>query len=160
MKREHTDREYENELRKLRDRLVEWVGEQPGGFGGAAANPTVDDRVNRRPQLMEWAIGKGYDRFMDGTGKLIMPGEKISWDNHIHAAGEDITSGAELGIWLYPKGRCVCVKSRPYSVWRHRLCPNICLSFNRQGWLQAVKKDDGCISNYRKTIPLKKSKKP
>jgi len=75
------------------------------GFGGAAANPTVEDRVNRRPQLMEWAIGKGYDRFMDGTGKLIMPGEKISWDNHIHAAGEDITSGAELGIWLYPKGQ-------------------------------------------------------
>ncbi len=65
----------------------------------------ADDRVNRRPQLMEWAIGKGYDRFMDGTGKLIMPGEKISWDNHIHAAGEDITSGAELGIWLYPKGQ-------------------------------------------------------
>ena len=57
------------------------------GFGGVAANPSVDDRVNRRPQLMEWAIGKGYDRFMDGTGKLIMPGEKISWDNHIHAAG-------------------------------------------------------------------------
>jgi hypothetical protein len=75
------------------------------GFGGAAANPAADDRVNRRPQLMEWAIGKGYDRFMDGTGKVIMPGEKISWDNHIHAAGEDITSGAELGIWLYPKGQ-------------------------------------------------------
>ena len=31
----------------------------------AAAN--VDDRVNRRPQLMEWAIGKGYDRYPDGT---------------------------------------------------------------------------------------------
>ena len=29
---------------------------------------------------------------MDGTGKLIMPGEKISWDQHIHAVGEEITS--------------------------------------------------------------------
>ncbi len=42
---------------------------------------------------MEWAIGKGYDRYMDGTGKLIMPGEKISWDQHMHAAGEEINGG-------------------------------------------------------------------
>jgi hypothetical protein len=74
------------------------------GFGGAA-NAAVEDRVNRRPQLMEWAIGKGYDRYLDGTGKLILPGEKIAWDEHIHAAGEEITAGSELGIWLYPKGQ-------------------------------------------------------
>jgi hypothetical protein len=61
--------------------------------------------LNRRPMLMEWAIGKGYDRFMEGTGRVVMPGEKIAWDNHIHAAGEAITSGAELGLWLYPKGQ-------------------------------------------------------
>jgi hypothetical protein len=70
-----------------------------GGTLGAA------DLVNRRPQLMEWAIGKGYDRFMDGTGKLIMPGEKISWDQHIHAAGEEITSASEIGLWFYPEGQ-------------------------------------------------------
>ena len=54
---------------------------------------------------MEWAIGKGYDRYMDGTGKLIMPGEKISWDQHMHAVGEEITGGSELGLWFYPKGQ-------------------------------------------------------
>jgi hypothetical protein len=58
------------------------------GFATAAADPTPVDLVNRRPQLMEWAIGKGYDRFRDGTGKLILPGEKISWDQHLHAVGE------------------------------------------------------------------------
>jgi len=63
------------------------------------------DLVNRRPQLMEWAIGKGYDRYMDGTGKLLVPGEKIAFDEHIHAAGEEITAGSELGLWLYPKGK-------------------------------------------------------
>ena len=68
-------------------------------------SPDTVDLVNRRPQLMEWAIGKGYDRYMDGTGKLILPGEKIAWDQHIHAAGEEITAGSELGIWLYPKGQ-------------------------------------------------------
>jgi len=70
-----------------------------------ASTLTADDAVNRRPMLMEWAIGKGYDRYIDGTGKVIMPGEKISWDEHIHAAGEEITSGSELGLWLYPKGQ-------------------------------------------------------
>ena len=73
-------------------------------FSGSAA-PSAADLVNRRPQLMEWAIGKGYDRYMEGTGKLIMPGEKISWDQHIHAAGEEVTSSSEIGLWLYPKGQ-------------------------------------------------------
>jgi hypothetical protein len=69
------------------------------------APPSAADVVNRRPMLMEWAIGKGYDRYMDGTGKLIVPGEKISWDQHIHAAGEEVTSASEIGLWLYPKGQ-------------------------------------------------------
>jgi hypothetical protein len=75
---------------------------------GTANGPNADnepaDLVNRRPQLMEWAIGKGYDLFRPGTGKLIVPGEKISWDQHIHAAGEEITAGSEIGIWFYKKG--------------------------------------------------------
>jgi hypothetical protein len=74
---------------------------------GTAPSPTADgadDLVNRRPQLMEWAIGKGYDLFRPGTGKLIVPGEKISWDQHIHAVGEEITAGSEVGIWFYKKG--------------------------------------------------------
>ena len=74
------------------------------GTGGGRGSVDAQDLVNRRPQLMEWAIGKGYDRYMDGTGKLILPGEKIAWDEHIHAAGEEITAGSELGVWLYPKG--------------------------------------------------------
>ena len=73
----------------------------PGGFGRA----DVDDLVNRRPQIMEWAIGKGYDRYREGTGKLIEPGETISWDQHLHAVGEEISTGSELGIWFYPKGQ-------------------------------------------------------
>src|SRR5437667_11397597 len=63
-----------------------------------------DDLVNRRPQLMEWAIGKGYDLFRPGTGKLIVPSEKIAWDQHIHAVGEQITARSEIGIWPYKKG--------------------------------------------------------
>jgi hypothetical protein len=75
-----------------------------GTANGPAPAASRDDLVARRPQLMEWAIGKGYDRFRDGTGKLIVPGEKISWDQHIHASGEEVASGSEIGLWLYKKG--------------------------------------------------------
>ena len=73
----------------------------PNPFG----NVNPDDLVNRRPQLMEWAIGKGYDLYRPDTGKLVLPGEKISWDEHIHAVGEEITGGSEIGLWFYPKGQ-------------------------------------------------------
>jgi hypothetical protein len=75
------------------------------GIAPGPSTVSADDAVNRRPMIMEWAIGKGYDRYRDDTGKLLMPGEKISWDQHIHAVGEEIPTGSELGIWLYPKGQ-------------------------------------------------------
>ena len=76
-----------------------------GTANGPARASSRADLVNRRPQLMEWAIGKGYDLFREGTGKLIVPGEKISWDQHLHAAGEEITGGSEIALWFYPKGQ-------------------------------------------------------
>src|SRR5262245_61857163 len=76
-----------------------------GTANGRSLPNSREDLVNRCPQLMEWAIGKGYDLFRPDTGKLILPGEKISWDQHLHAVGEDITAGSEIGIWFYPKGQ-------------------------------------------------------
>jgi len=87
------------------DAVNQGIGRPAIPLTGSASPAAAADIVNRRPQLMEWAIGKGYDRYPDGTGKLLLPGEKISWDQHIHAAGEDVTSGSEIGIWLYPKGQ-------------------------------------------------------
>jgi hypothetical protein len=75
------------------------------GTGGGRGPADPADLVNRRPQLMEWAIGKGYDQYRPDTGKLVMPGEKISWDMHIHAVGEEITGGSEIALWFYPKGQ-------------------------------------------------------
>ena len=72
---------------------------------GQSGPASRDDLVNRRPQLMEWAIGKGYDLFREDTGKLIVPGEKISWDQHLHAVGEEINAGSEIALWYYPKGQ-------------------------------------------------------
>lgn len=84
------------------------LNNDPDAINKGTANGSIrgdlDDLVNGRPQLMEWAIGKGYDLFRPGTGKLILPGERISWDQHIHAVGEEITAGSEIGIWFYKKG--------------------------------------------------------
>ncbi|MBZ5608647.1 MAG: hypothetical protein LAP38_10335 [Acidobacteriia bacterium] len=55
--------------------------------------------------LMEWAVGKNFDIFREGTGKLVMPGSHIWWDIHYHAVGEEIRDHVELGVWLYPKGQ-------------------------------------------------------
>ena len=73
-----------------------------GRGGGGGVDP--DDLVNSRPSLMEWAIGKGYDLYRPGTGKLVLPGESLTWDQHIHAVGEEITGGSEIGLWFYKKG--------------------------------------------------------
>ena len=75
------------------------------GNGPVSATPTAADLVNRRPMIMEWAIGKGYDRYREDTGKLLVPGETIAWDQHTHAVGEEIAGGSELGLWFYPKGQ-------------------------------------------------------
>jgi mono/diheme cytochrome c family protein len=76
-----------------------------GTSNGPSTPSSREDLLNRRPQLMEWAIGKGYDLFREGTGKLVVPGEKISWDQHLHAVGEEINGGSELALWFYPKGQ-------------------------------------------------------
>jgi hypothetical protein len=54
--------------------------------------------------LMEWAVGKSYDVYRPGTGKLLLPGAQIRWDIHLHAVGEQIRDHVELAVYLYPKG--------------------------------------------------------
>ena len=69
-----------------------------------ANSPDRTAAFGGRGMLMEWAIGKQYDMYRPNTGKLLLPGSQISWDVHIHAVGEEIRSGVQLGVWFYPKG--------------------------------------------------------
>ena len=55
--------------------------------------------------FMEWAVGKQGELQRPGTGKLLLPGAKFHWDIHYSAAGEQITSQVEMGIYFYPKGQ-------------------------------------------------------
>ena len=60
--------------------------------------------VRGRAMLMEWAIGKGYDLYHPDTGKLLLPGSKISWDIHYHAVGEEIRDHVEIGHLALSQG--------------------------------------------------------
>jgi hypothetical protein len=62
--------------------------------------------------LMEWAIGKNYDIYRPNTGKLLLPGSRISWELHLHAVGEQIRDHAELAVYLYPKGETPKYRTR------------------------------------------------
>jgi hypothetical protein len=76
--------------------LAQLEQEEPG------VNP--ENPANAPGLLMEWAIGKNYDIYPEGTGKLLLPGAKIRWEMHYHAAGEPIRDNVELAVYLYPKG--------------------------------------------------------
>ncbi len=55
--------------------------------------------------LMEWAVNKNYDIYRPNTGKLLVPGARIWWEEHLHAVGEEIRDHVELAVYLYPKGQ-------------------------------------------------------
>jgi hypothetical protein len=68
--------------------------DDPGAVSGGLPTP-----------FMEWAVGKQGEMMRPDTGKLLLPGSVINWDIHYSAAGEEITSAVELGIYFYPKGQ-------------------------------------------------------
>jgi hypothetical protein len=86
--------------RKIVHHAVAYLVQDDADAPAAGASADAD----RQGVLMEWAIGKSYDLYRPDTGKLLLPGSKISWDVHIHAVGEELTAGVELGVWLYKKG--------------------------------------------------------
>jgi hypothetical protein len=55
----------------------------------------------------EWAVGKDGDVYREGSGKLLLPGSRISWDIHYSQAmvkdAEPITDVVELALYFYPK---------------------------------------------------------
>jgi len=87
--------------RKITHHAVAYLAQDDPG--GILPGSTAD--LRGRAMLMEWAIGKGYDLYRPDTGKLLLPGSKISWDVHYHAVGEEIRDHVEIGIWLYKKGQ-------------------------------------------------------
>ena len=72
--------------------------EEPGDF-----EPVVDV-PGRGSYLTEFAVGKIGDVFRENTGKLLKAGSRITFDNHYHSVGEEITTQTDLGVWFHPQG--------------------------------------------------------
>jgi hypothetical protein len=73
--------------------------EEPGVNSDAAPG------ISTQGLLMEWAVNKSYDIYRPNTGKLLLPGARIWWEEHLHAVGEEIRDHVELAVYLYPKGQ-------------------------------------------------------
>jgi mono/diheme cytochrome c family protein len=65
---------------------------------------TNDPNVAGDGLFMEWAVGKNGDEMRPDSGRLMVPGSKITWEMHYHAVGEEINAHTELAVWFYPKG--------------------------------------------------------
>ena len=70
----------------------------------AAAGRASDPNEEVREMFTEWAQGKGGEIYPENTGKLVRPGEKVEFETHYHAVGEEITDAIETAWWFYPKG--------------------------------------------------------
>jgi hypothetical protein len=94
-------------------RWVRAIEVRPGSVKGRKithhANVDIDqvdpDGSATVGRFMEWAVGKEGELMRPNTGKLMMPGSRISWDVHLASTDEDVTDAVEMGIYFYPKGQ-------------------------------------------------------
>ena len=66
---------------------------------------TNDPAVAGDGLFMEWAVGKNGDEMRPDSGRLMLPGSKITWEMHYHAVGEEVSAHTELAVWFYAKGQ-------------------------------------------------------
>ncbi len=94
-------------------RWIRAIEVRPGTVKGRKithhANVEIDqvepDGSRTAGRFMEWAVGKEGELMRPDTGRLIMPGSRISWDVHYASADEDVTDAVEMGLYFYPKGQ-------------------------------------------------------
>ena len=96
--------------RKITHHALATLQQQENGNPGAAAATTGDLALGlggfgTGGLFMEWAVGKQGEIMRPNSGKLMLPGSRISFEVHYHAIGEEITDQVELGIYFYPKGQ-------------------------------------------------------
>jgi hypothetical protein len=96
--------------RKITHHALATLQQQENGNPAAAAATTGDLALGlggfgTGGLFMEWAVGKQGEIMRPNSGKLMLPGSRISFEVHYHAIGEEITDQVELGIYFYPKGQ-------------------------------------------------------
>ena len=92
--------------RKITHHALATLQQQEGGNNAAAADSAAAFAgFGAGGLFMEWAVGKQGEIMRPNSGKLMLPGSRITFEVHYHAIGEEITDQVELGIYFYPKGQ-------------------------------------------------------
>jgi hypothetical protein len=92
------------------DRYIKAIETKPSPGGGtrvlhhAVDSLIEEDGVTEGETLNEYAVGKNGDVYPEGSGKLIRTGQRIQFNVHYHAVGQEITDRASIGLVFYPKG--------------------------------------------------------
>jgi hypothetical protein len=92
------------------DRYIKAIETKPSPGGGtrvlhhAVDSLIEEDGVTEGETLNEYAVGKNGDVYPEGSGKLIRAGQRIQFNVHYHAVGQEITDRASIGLVFYPKG--------------------------------------------------------
>ena len=92
------------------DRYIKAVETKSSPGGGVrilhhAVNSLIDeDGVTESGTLNEYAVGKNGDFYPDGAGKLIKAGQRVQFNLHYHAVGQEVTDRASIGLVFYPRG--------------------------------------------------------
>ena len=86
--------------RRITHHALAYLQQEEAGVNSDAAPGNATQGL-----LMEWAVNKSYDIYRPNTGKLLLPGARIWWEEHLHAVGEEIRDHVELAVYLYPKGQ-------------------------------------------------------
>jgi hypothetical protein len=92
------------------DRYIKAIETKPSPDGGIrvlhhAVNSLLDeDGITEGGTLNEYAVGKNGDFYPEGSGKLMKAGQRVQFNLHYHAVGQEITDRASIGFVFYPKG--------------------------------------------------------
>ena len=94
------------EMRKVTHHALARLQQDEKQTGLDPALFTNDPNVAGDGLFMEWAVGKNADVMRPDSGRLMLPGSKISFEMHYHSVGEEVKDAqVELGVWFYPKGQ-------------------------------------------------------
>jgi hypothetical protein len=92
------------EGRKVTHHVLSSLVQEEKGITGLASD--AQKSVMSAGLLTEWAIGKVGEMYPENTGKLMLPGSKISFEVHYSSmAGVEVKDDeVELAVWFYPEG--------------------------------------------------------
>ena len=89
---------------RLRRGSFDWLRAGPSTGLRAASRGENDSPFGNGEFLVEYSVGKGGERFPDGSGRLLKAGSRIRFELHYHPVGEEITDASQIAFVFYPKG--------------------------------------------------------